>query len=305
VRFRVGCCRCCRRRCRRMRRPRLPSTAGCTLRTALLTPCWPVIATWIATLAPRELWGDQWGELWGDLWGDPWGELWAVSHQLPLSAIRVCLGAPDCRYELWTVSSNLNRVMQAYKARTNRTEIPVVMLNGSTTTELWFDWVPRAWPCVQSSGDPWRQLDYLVYTRYCLLAFCLAVVTTVMTVATIAAYREWKPYILSVFYIVRVRVSGRSTREVPVEVQAKELEEVPAKTLVEVPTKPLEEVPAKTLVQRGATEVPATTLGSTPTPMEEVPATTLGSTPTPMGAGQPASSSATLPRSMPDDWDEL
>jgi hypothetical protein len=234
-------------------------------------------------------------------------------------------------------------VKQAYEAKTNQTATPVVMLNGSTTTELWFDWVPRAWPCVQSSGDPWRQLDYLAYTRYCLLAFCLAVVTTVMTVATIAAYREWKPYILAVFYIVRVRVSGRSTREVPVEVQAKELEEVPAKTLVEVPTKPLEEVPAKTLVEvpaktlvpRGATEgaattlgstptpmeevpattlgstptpmeeVPATTLGSTPTPMEEVPATTLGSTPTPMGAGQPASSSATLPRPMPDDWDEL
>jgi hypothetical protein len=188
-------------------------------------------------------------------------------------------------------------VKQAYEAKTNQTATPVVMLNGSTTTELWFDWVPRAWPCVQSTGDPWRQLDYLAYTRYCLLAFCLAVVTTVMTVATIAAYREWKPYILAVFYIVRVRVSGRSTREVPVEVQAKELEEVPAKTLVEVP--------AKTLVQRGATEVPATTLGSTPTPMEEVPATTLGSTPTPMGAGQPASSSATLPRPMPDDWDEL
>jgi hypothetical protein len=280
-----------------------------------------VIATRIATLAPRELWGDLWGELWKDLWGDPWGELWAVSHQLPLSAIRVCLGAPDCRYELWTVSSNLNRVMQAYEAQTNRNETPVVMLNGSTTTELWFDWVPRAWPCVQSSGDPWRQLDYLVYTRYCLLAFCLAVVTTVMTVATIAAYREWTPYILAVFYIVRVRVSGRSAREVPVEVQAKELEEVPAKTLVEVPAKTLVEVPAKTLVEvpaktrvevpaktlvpRGATEGAGTTLGSTPTPMEEVPATTLGSTPTPMGAGQPASSSATLPRPMPDDWDEL
>ena len=202
---------------------------------------------------------------------------------------------------------------QAYEAKTNQTATLVVMLNGLTTTELWFDWVPRAWPCVQSTGDPWRQLDYLAYTRYCLLAFCLAVVTTVMTVATIAAYREWTPYILAVFYIVRVRVSGRSTREVPVEVQAKELEEVPAKTLEEVPTKPLEEVPAKTLVEvpaktlvpRGATEVPATTLGSTPTPMEEVPATTLGSTPTPMGAGQPASSSATLPRPMPDDWDEL
>jgi hypothetical protein len=211
--------------------------------------------------------------------------------------------------------------MQAYEAQTNRNETPVVMLNGSTTTELWFDWVPRAWPCVQSSGDPWRQLDYLVYTRYCLLAFCLAVVTTVMTVATIAAYREWTPYILAVFYIVRVRVSGRSAREVPVEVQAKELEEVPAKTLVEVPAKTLVEVPAKTLVEvpaktrvevpaktlvpRGATEGAGTTLGSTPTPMEEVPATTLGSTPTPMGAGQPASSSATLPRPMPDDWDEL
>jgi len=57
-----------------------------------------------------------------------------------------------------------------------------------------------------------------------------------------------------------------------------------------VPAKTLVEVPAKTLVPRGATEVPATTLGSTPTPM---------------GAGQPASSSATLPRPMPDDWDEL
>ena len=205
-----------------------------------------------------------------------------VSHQLPLSAIRVCLSAPDCRYELWTDSYDLNRVKQAYEAKTNQTATPVVMLNGSTTTELWFDWVPRAWPCVQSSGDPWRQLDYLAYTRYCLLAFCLAVVTTVMTVATIAAYREWKPYILAVFFLVRVRASGRSTREVPVEVQAKELEEVPAKTLVEVP--------AKTLVPRGATEGAATTLGSTPTPM---------------GAGQPASSSATLPRPMPDDWDEL
>ena len=219
---------------------------------------------------------------------------------------------------------------QAYEAKTNQTATPVVMLNGSTTTELWFDWVPRAWPCVQSSGDPWRQLDYLAYTRYCLLAFCLAVVTTVMTVATIAAYREWKPYILAVFYIVRVRVSGRSTREVPVEVQAKELEEVPAKTLVEVPTKPLEEVPAKTLVEVPAktlVEVPAKTLVEVPakTPVEvpaktlvEVPAkslvprgategagTTLGSTPTPMGAGQPASSSATLPRPMPDDLDEL
>ena len=202
---------------------------------------------------------------------------------------------------------------QAYEAKTNQTATPVVMLNGSTTTELWFDWVPRAWPCVQSSGDPWRQLDYLVYTRYCLLAFCLAVVTTVMTVATIAAYREWKPYILAVFFLVRVRASGRSMRELPMEVQAKELEEVPAKTRVEVPAKSrvevpaktLVEVPAKTLVPRGATEVPATTLGSTPTPMEEVPATTLGSTPTPMGAGQPASSSATLPRPMPDDWDEL
>jgi hypothetical protein len=238
-------------------------------------------------------------------------------------------------------------VKQAYEAQTNRTATEVVMLNGSTTTELWLDWVPRAWPCVQSTGDPWRQLDYLAYTRYCLLAFCLAVVTTVMTVATIAAYREWKPYILAVFFIVRVRASGRSTRELPAEVHAKELEEVPAKTLVEVPAKTLEEVPAKTLVEvpaktlvevpaktlvpRGAgttlgstptpmeevpattlgstptpmEEVPATTLESTPTPMEEVPATTLGSTPTPMGAGQPASSSATLPRPMPDDWEEL
>jgi len=238
---------------------------------AMLTPCWPVIATRIATLAPR------------DLWGDLSGELWAVSRQLPLSAIRVCLSAPDCRYELWTDSYDLNRVKQAYEAKTNQTATPVVMLNGSTTTELWFDWVPRAWPCVQSTGDPWRQLDYLVYTRYCLLAFCLAVVTTVMTVATIAAYREWKPYILAVFFLVRVRVSGRSTRELPVEVQAKELEEVPAKTLVGVPAKTLVEVPAKTLVEvpaktlvevpanslvpRGATEGAGTTLGSTPTPM--------------------------------------
>jgi hypothetical protein len=104
-----------------------------------------------------------------------------------------------------------------------------------------------------------------------------------MTVATIAAYREWKPYILAVFFLVRVRVSGRSTRELPVEVQAKELEEVPAKTLVGVPAKTLVEVPAKTLVEvpaktlvevpanslvpRGATEGAGTTLGSTPTPM--------------------------------------
>jgi hypothetical protein len=163
-----------------------------------------------------------------------------------------------------------------------------------------------------------------------LLAFCLAVVTTVMTVATIAAYREWKPYILAVFYIVRVRVSGRSTREVPVEVQAKELEEVPAKTLVEVPAKTRVEVPAKTLVEVPAktlvevpaktlVEVPAKTLVEVPAKtLVEVPAkslvprgategagTTLGSTPTPMGAGQPASSSATLPRPMPDDLDEL
>jgi hypothetical protein len=88
-------------------------------------------------------------------------------------------------------------------------------------------------------------------------------------------------------------------------IRAKTRVEVPTKPLEEVPAKTLVEVPAKTLVPRGATEVPATTLGSTPTPMEEVPATTLGSTPTPMGAGQPASSSATLPRPMPDDWDEL
>jgi hypothetical protein len=205
-------------------------------------------------------------------------------------------------------------VKEAYEAQTHITAFPVVMLNGSTTTELWFDWVPRAWPCVQSSGDPWRQLDYLVYTRYCLLAFCLAVVTTVMTVATIAAYREWKPYILAVFFLVRVRASGRSMRELPVEVQAKELEEVPAKTHVEVPANTLVEVPAKPLV-----DVPAQTLEEVPAkPLVVVAAkslvprgategagTTLGSTPTPMGAGQPASSSATLPRPMPDDWDEL
>ena len=36
-------------------------------------PCRPVIATRIAILAPRELWGGL------------WGELWAVSHQLPLT----------------------------------------------------------------------------------------------------------------------------------------------------------------------------------------------------------------------------
>ena len=186
----------------------------------------------------------------------------------------------------------------AYKAKTNITATPVLMLNGSTTTELWLDWVPRAWPCAQSTGEPWRQRDYLAYTRYCLLAFCLAVVTTVMTVATIAAYREWKPYILAVFYIVRVRASGRSMRELPVEVQAKELEEVPAKTLVEVPAKTLVEVPAKTLE-----EVPAKSL--VPRGATEAAGTTLGSTPTPMGAWQPASSSATLRCPMPDDWDEL
>ena len=188
------------------------------------------------------------------------------------------------------------------------------MLNGSTTTELWLDWVPRAWPCVQSTGDPWRQLDYLAYTRYCLLAFCLAVVTTVMTVATIAAYREWKPYILAVFYIVRVRASGRSTRELPAEVQAKELEEVPAKTLEDVPAKTLVEVPAKTLVEvptKTLVEVPAKTLVEVPAKTlvprgaTEGAGTALGSTPTPMGAGQPASSSATLPRPMPDEWEEL
>ena len=166
----------------------------------------------------------------------------------------------------------------AYKAKTNITATPVLMLNGSTTTELWLDWVPRAWPCAQSTGEPWRQRDYLAYTRYCLLAFCLAVVTTVMTVATIAAYREWKPYILAVFFIVRVRASGRSTRKLPAEVQAEELEEVPTKTRV----------------TRGATEGAGTALG-----------TTLGSTPTPMSAGQPASSLATPPRPMPDDWEEL